>query len=389
MNRKGFFVLALVLVATLTGCPASDESATLPPPPAAPKNVVLTPTGPHHAKLSWTTSSSNQFRFIVERSENGSKFTQVAEVDSASHEFIDDGVSPATTYVYQIYAEGFFGKSAPAVSSEYIHPYLDACTTPPPSPSPPLRIFYDLPISGLNYSSWQSFSVTDGNGAFEWDQASTLPFSIGYVNIGSLNAGDKPGLKTLADNRGMYPDITLTNLLRLFIALDEDSDTTNGIQLPCSLSLAYGKINPSIDYALFPQQETVYRLTGGTPLPSAQEAKNIYVQYLFQDYTGHYELTWNILIDGMFPINDTVPFDLDTNGKVVNTAETIIDASVDPHDGYRLKIVDLAPLALVEFGYYKMEITGYIKPDQSFDGEVIIKNYLGNDLKGTVTGGRI
>lgn len=388
MMRKGFYVLALALVATLTGCPAQESSSS--PHPSAPRNVMLTPTGPHHVKVSWTPPTSNQFGFVLQRSENGSVFTQIAEVDSTSHEFIDDGVTPTTTYVYQIYAKGFFGKSAPAVSSEYTHPYLDACTTPPPAPLSPVRTFYDLPISGLNYSSWESFSVTDSNGTFEWDQTSSLPFSIGYVSIGALNAGDKPGLKTLADNRGVNSNITLTNLLRLFIAIDEDKDTTNGIQLPCSLSLAYGKIDPSVDYATFPQQETVYRLTGGTPLPSAQEANNIYTQYLFKNYTGHYELDWRILVSGIIPINGTAPFDIDTNGKVVNTTDTIIDATVDPHDGYRLKIVDLSPLALAKYGYYKLEITGYIKPDQTFEGEIIIKNINeNNDLEGTVIGGRI
>ncbi len=388
MNRKGFCILLLLLASILSGCSDPNESSTSSPPPPAPKDLILKPIGPSHARLRWETTSTAQSRFVIRRSVNGGEFTQIAEVDSASREFVDDGVSPDVIYVYQVYAEGFFGKSAPVNSSEYTHPYLDACNTPLAPPSAPLHSFYDMPISGLNYRYLDSFSVTDNNGAFQWDQVSTVPFSLGYIDIGSLKSGDKAGLKTLNDNRG-GTTVTLNNLLRLLMTLDEDKDSTNGIQLPCDISLAYGEINPFADYGSFSQQETVYRLTNGASLPSAEEASSRYVQYLFQEYVGHYELTWIILIDGIFPVSEVVSFDIDANGKIQNIADTVIDASVDPHNGYRLKIVDLAPLAFANAGYYKMEITGFFRPDQTFEGEVVIKNYLGYDLEGIVVGKRI
>jgi hypothetical protein len=379
--KKGVLVLAVWLVST-SGCGGHDKP---PPPPPAPENLKLDPAGPHQVELSWTTAPSEGRTFIIERSENDTAYAPIGE--SSLPSFVDTGVSPEASYVYEVYAQNRSGKSAPVFSGEYRHPYLDACTAQPPAQDEPTVRFYDIQVGGLNYLQAQQFRVTDSGGSFQWDRYGDIPFSIGYIDIGTLKAGDKVGLRPLIRNQGGDIKPALTNLLRLLIALDEDAQPSNGIQLPCELSLAYGEIDPTSDFAEFARQETVARLTGGTPLPSAQEAKTIYQQSLFRDYVGHYALTWRILIDGILPIEATIPFDINEQGEIVNTGESIVDATVDPHSDYRLKIVDMAALALSSLGYYKLEIHANIRPDQTIDGEVVIKGLMG-DAEGTVSGGR-
>lgn len=380
--KKGAIVFAVLLLSSAAGCRSHGAPSAVPP---APENLELDPTGPHDVALTWTPPASGVQTFVIRRSVDGNEYVQIGE--AASERFMDHGVSPGATYVYQVSAANTVGESEPAISDQYRHPYLDACNDPLAAQEDPLVSFYDFPVSGLTYLHEGEYSITDANGAFGWDRSGDIPFSIGYVHLGHLRAGDKVGLRPLARNLGGDPNPTLTNLLRLFIALDEDRDATNGTQLPCELSLAYGEIDPAADYATFAQQETVIRLTRGAPLPSAATAQDIYQRSLFRDYVGHYTLTWRVVIDGILPLEATIPFDIDEHGKIRNTGESIVDATLDPHGDYRLKIVDLAALALSGLGYYKLEIHANIHPDQTIDGEVVLKGLIG-DSEGRVWGGR-
>lgn len=396
MNRKGIFVFTFILACSLlTGCEDNQWPSTSVPSssplsaPTAPENLQLEATGPSHVKLTWTASSTTQSGFIIHRSDDGSGYTQIGAVPPFKASFVDDGVSPDVTYIYRVYAANASGQSNPATSEQYHHPYFDACTSPTPTQTGPLERFYDFPVSGLNYSSAATYSITDNNGSFAWDKITDIHFSLGYIDLGFLRPWDKVGLNSVARNLGGDFDITLNNLLRLFIALDKDGDATNGIQLPCQTSLAYGQINFTLDYVSFGQQETVYRLTGGTPLPSAQEARITYEQTLYRDYTGHYELSWSAVIGGMIPVGATIPFDLDINGTIYNTGESVIRATVDAHNNYHMKIIDLAALLLINLGYYEIEISAYIRPDKTIDGEVTLKSVVLGNTKGTVRGQRV
>ncbi len=91
----------------------------------------------------------------------------------------------------------------------------------------------------------------------------------------------------------------------------------------------------------------------------------------------------------MIPVGATIPFDLDINGTIYNTGESVIRATVDAHNNYHMKIVDLAALLLINLGYYEIEISAYIRPDKTIDGEVTLKNGVFGNTKGTVRGQRV
>lgn len=385
ISRQKAFLFFALLIVMLNACGGSGSN----PPLQAPENLTLTSTGPHHVKLSWTASPTLSAHFVIKRSDDSGEYTEIGEVSSSVNEYVDDGVSPDITYVYQVYAEDDTRQSDAVYSEPYHHPYFDACATPVTTSTAPSVSFYDMPVSGLHYITSTTESVSDPEGTFTWDQASDVQFSIGYVNIGPLHAGDKPGILTIAKNLDGRTETTLYNLLRLFIALDEDHDTTNGIQLPCELSLAYGDIDPTVDKDSFAQQETVQRLTADSPLPLAKDAETLYEQYLFHDYIGHYQVQWSAKIGGLIDVGAKFSFDLDKNGTISNEPESVVSIHIDPHDDYHLEIVDLSALILGGIGFYELEFDAHILQDKTIQGEVVLKSVTIGDTTGDVWGGRI
>lgn len=386
MYRNGILLLVLLFFMSLTACTNGSGNT---PTPGTPENLTLTTIGPNHVKLNWSIEPTKLDSFIIERSENNLEFSPIASVNAETFEFIDDGISLDTTYTYQVYASFKKERSDPATSESYSHPNIETCNTPMSAPAEPTSIFYDIPVSGLTYTYENSYFNTDSKGAFTWDGSTPVHFSIGYIDFGYLKAGDKAGLMSIARNYNADTRVTINNLLRLLTTIDEDNDASNGIQISCQASLAFGEIDPTLNYDAFAQQETVYRLTNGTPLLSASDARTRYERYLYQDYVGHYEANWSVVVEGIVPISATIPFDINRNGDITNIGESITKAKLDPHKDYRLQIVDLAPLVLVNLGFYKLEIDANIRPDKTIEGEVILKNAILGDIKGNVWGGRI
>jgi len=395
--RSGLLFLSLVVLSLTGACTSHNGTPAptgLPVPTApltAPENLTLQPSGPQQVTLSWSTTSTEQDQFVISRSENGGEYAQIGIVDGAERQYVDDAVATQTSYTYQLYAEDATRTSDSIYSDAYTHHYFDACLSNPPAPDATAVIFYDIPVSGLTYRTSTTYAVTDDTGSFNWDQTGDVNFSIGYIDIGVLHSGDKVGLQSIALNWGGYTARVRNNLLRLFIALDEDSDTTNGIQLPCDLSLAYGEIDPTLTYDSFAQQETVIRLIGSTPLPTANEADARLYQYMFQDYVGHYNLDWAVLLGGIFPFHSNIAFDIDEYGNVINTSSLITYKHIDPFNNYRLRITDASEFLFASMGlsYYKLEVYANILPDQTIQGTVTLESYLGDDEDGIAWGGRL
>lgn len=389
--RAGLLFLSLVALSLTSACNSHNGTPVPAPsgPLTAPENLTLQPTGPQQVTLNWSTSSTEQDQFVISRSENGGEYAQIAIVDGAEHQYVDDAVAMETTYAYQLYAEDATRTSDSIYSDAYTHHYFDACLSTPPAPDATAVTFYDMPISGLTYLTSTTYAVTDDTGSFNWDQTGDVNFSIGYIDIGVLHSGDKVGLQSIALNWSGYTAMVRNNLLRLLIALDEDSDTTNGIQLPCDLSLAYGEIDLKLSYDSFAQQGTVIRLTGGKRLPTPDEADALLYQYLFQDYVGHYELKWTVVIGGLIPINSTISFDIDEYGNVINTPDLVTYKHIDPFNNYRLRITDLDEAVFASLGYYKLEVYANILPDQTIQGTVTLESFLGADVDGNAWGGRL
>jgi len=87
---------------------------TIPRTPAAPTNLVARAVSSTQIDLSWTDNSGDEQGFRIERSLNGSDFSEIATVSANVTTFSDTGLTPSTTYFYRIFAFNNFGNSEPS-----------------------------------------------------------------------------------------------------------------------------------------------------------------------------------------------------------------------------------------------------------------------------------
>jgi hypothetical protein len=92
-------------------------ATTLPNPPAAPDNLVVTPLSNQVVSLAWTDNSTNETEFRIERKEGAAPYAQIALVVANGTTYFDSAVAPSTTYTYRMRAAnagGVSGYSSPA-----------------------------------------------------------------------------------------------------------------------------------------------------------------------------------------------------------------------------------------------------------------------------------
>jgi subtilase family serine protease len=79
--------------------------------PAAPSNLTASAPSAHQVNLAWTNNSTNATGTVIQRSRNGSNWTQVATVGAGVATYTDNSVSRRTTYYYRVYAYNGVGNS--------------------------------------------------------------------------------------------------------------------------------------------------------------------------------------------------------------------------------------------------------------------------------------
>jgi Domain of unknown function (DUF1929)/Kelch motif len=103
--------------ATPAGTPTPTPTPT--PAPAAPADLTAKETSSRQIHLSWKDKSNNEAGFRIERSTNGSAFTQVAAVGANITAYDDDGLA-AADYSYRVCAYNAGGMSAYSKSASVV-----------------------------------------------------------------------------------------------------------------------------------------------------------------------------------------------------------------------------------------------------------------------------
>jgi hypothetical protein len=80
--------------------------------PAAPTNLTATGGGTDQLNLTWANNSLNETGFNIQRSTDGTNYTQVASVGPNVTTYNDTGLTPGVTYYYRVDAYNAGGTSA-------------------------------------------------------------------------------------------------------------------------------------------------------------------------------------------------------------------------------------------------------------------------------------
>jgi hypothetical protein len=81
--------------------------------PAAPSVLTAAPASSSSVDLSWTDNSNDETQFKIERSDDaGISFTQIATVGANVTTYTDTGLTPLTTYTYQVRSSNLVGDSS-------------------------------------------------------------------------------------------------------------------------------------------------------------------------------------------------------------------------------------------------------------------------------------
>ena len=97
--------LHCALVLSLLSC--SDEPKQGPP---APEQLIATGISPTEIKLTWTDVSLDEDGFVIER-KFGSQFLIIEQVAGNVSEFLDEKLTPETSYEYRVVSVNVNGKS--------------------------------------------------------------------------------------------------------------------------------------------------------------------------------------------------------------------------------------------------------------------------------------
>jgi hypothetical protein len=85
---------------------------TLTAVPSTPSNLTATAASSSAVSLHWKDNSSNETSFRIERSTDGSAFTQIATVGTNTEAYTDSsGLTESTIYYYRVRASNSGGES--------------------------------------------------------------------------------------------------------------------------------------------------------------------------------------------------------------------------------------------------------------------------------------
>lgn len=101
----------------------------------------------------------------------------------------------------------------------------------------------DSAVSGLSYRCAGKTGQTDASGYYSCRSGSTVTFYLGDVELGSVTARDGDTVTP----RELVGAADASNLAMVLLALDEDGDPDNGIQLPEDVDISFA--GQSIDFS--------------------------------------------------------------------------------------------------------------------------------------------
>ena len=151
-------------------------------PPAAPTALIASAASTTEIDLSWTDNSSNESGFNVERSPDGSTWTQINTTAANATSYADTGLSGNTTYYYRVRATNAGGDSSYTSTAN--------ATTLPPAPAVPSGLGATAASSTEIDLTWTDNSSNDNGFKIERSPDGSTWAQINTVNAGVTSYSD-------------------------------------------------------------------------------------------------------------------------------------------------------------------------------------------------------
>jgi hypothetical protein len=158
-----------------------------PTVPTAPTALSASAVSTSQINLSWTDNASNETGFRIERSLNGTSFTEVGTVGANVTTYADTGLNASTQYWYRVRAANGTGLSDYSNSAT-------ATTHVPPAPQPP--------------SAPTGLTVTGQSGRFTLAWNDTSNSETGFAILRSADGRTFSQIATVAANVVTYVDMS-------------------------------------------------------------------------------------------------------------------------------------------------------------------------------------
>jgi hypothetical protein len=160
-------------------------------------------------------------------------------------------------------------------------------------------IFRDPKIVGLGYRSGTLLGLTDQDGRFSYQIGQPISFNVGAVELGTIAVAEPTvtPVDLLANGSGNSPYVL--NVVRLLSMLDQDGDSTNGIQISAAVTSAaahWAQVDfntTDLPAAVAPLIALAMAADGGTHvLPDAAAAKSSLASNYYCTYSGGFVGTY-------------------------------------------------------------------------------------------------
>ena len=170
---------------------SSSASVTVGAVPSAPLNLTATAASSSQINLTWRAGSANQTGFRIERSTNGTAFSQIATVSASTTNYSNTGLSSARTYYYRVNATNSYGSSAYSTVASAATPSLPTIRInfQPSSAAVPSGYFADTGSSYGNRGNGYSYGWSSSNTSNTRDRNSSRSADQRYDTLNHMQLG--------------------------------------------------------------------------------------------------------------------------------------------------------------------------------------------------------